>query len=423
MRIAVVGAGPAGIFAVRGLRQRFGDKIQIDLYGDPTAAQFHTFVDPIDPSITFDIGTCYVHRGYDNSILPLVRELGLTLDVENNSPYSKGTSTIELPSWTKALMIAGAFSYLGMHHRLWLLLRNTLPGMYSMSASSYIVSIGMGALMETTQFQWCVVGQGYGWLDRICADRFFEWMDSGLITTARQRMHGAPGTFLIREGYGTMFHLLYDRLQANKRAGDWVQSVVSVKDGVRLGMATGPPQDYDHVVLACDFSKIDGIPRKLIPDRTSIDVTWLISFVFTSTELLQNLDTYTTNIIRGHKQDVPICIVYRGTRYQEGRLLHWYWSIGYASGPQSTTSDALCHVVSQLCVSSQIRDRYFRIFEYNVRPSAQLVREGFRRRVQAYQGQDRVWYTGGLCSHWDVDSIYEHVDNLIGDIPGTLIHP
>ncbi len=63
MKIAVVGAGPAGIFTARALRRRFGDTIQIDLYGDPKSAQFHTFVDPMDPSISFDVGTCYLHSG------------------------------------------------------------------------------------------------------------------------------------------------------------------------------------------------------------------------------------------------------------------------------------------------------------------------------------------------------------------------
>ncbi len=38
MKIAVVGAGPAGIFTARALRRRFGETIQVDLYGDPEGA-------------------------------------------------------------------------------------------------------------------------------------------------------------------------------------------------------------------------------------------------------------------------------------------------------------------------------------------------------------------------------------------------
>ena len=315
MRVAVVGAGPAGTFTVRELHRQFGDAIHIDLYGDPNEAQFHTFVDPMDPSISFDVGTCYVHRRYENSIMPLVRELGMTLDVENNSPFQVGTYAMDSPPWILSLLLAGVFTYLEVHYRLWLLFRNITPGFYAQSASAYLSLIGLNKLMENTNFQWVVVAQGYGWLDRICADRFFEWMDSGLATSARQyALHAAPGTFVIREGYGTLFHMLYDRLQVNKRAGEWVQSVVSVNDGVRLSLSSGQTQDYNHVVLACDFSKIDGIPRELLPTPTSVDTTWLISFVFTSTERLQNLDTYIANVIHQKEEAVPVTVMPRGTR-------------------------------------------------------------------------------------------------------------
>ena len=61
-----------------------------------------------------------------------------------------------------------------------------------------------------------------------------------------------------------------------------------------------------------------------------------------------------------------------------------------------------------------IRARYFHIHEYNVRPSFKAVEQGFRRRLQEAQGKHGVWYTGGICSHWDVDSIFEHVEQMVG---------
>ena len=45
-----------------------------------------------------------------------------------------------------------------------------------------------------------------------------------------------------------------------------------------------------------------------------------------------------------------------------------------------------------------------------------LVRKGFRRLLEEAQGRDGVWYTGGLCSHWDVDSIFEHAEKLVSDM-------
>jgi hypothetical protein len=139
-----------------------------------------------------------------------------------------------------------------------------------------------------------VVSQGYGWLDRICADRFFEWADDGLISTGIQTiLHDRQNTFIIREGYGTLFHTLYDRLHdVTKRPKEYIQSVQAMDgDGVRLNMTSGQTRDYDRVVLACDFSKLGCIPRSLFPDSTFVDQTWFISFVFTSTIRLKDLGT------------------------------------------------------------------------------------------------------------------------------------
>ena len=102
------------------------------------------------------------------------------------------------------------------------------------------------------------------------------------------------------------------------------------------------------------------------------------------------------------------------------RCTHWYWSVGYASGPKSTTAAKLCRTILKR-TGTEVHSRHFHIHAYNVRPSAELVRQGFRRRVQESQGQEGVWYTGGLCSHWDVDSIYEHVEQLVGEMKGPII--
>ena len=77
-------------------------------------------------------------------------------------------------------------------------------------------------------------------------------------------------------------------------------------------------------------------PRKLISNSTDVDTTWFFSFAFTSTDILLNLDKYVMNVISEQKKDVPMCVCHRSTRYHDGRLIHWYWYVGYASGPNSS---------------------------------------------------------------------------------------
>ena len=134
----------------------------------------------MDPSISFDVGTCYLHHGYDSSIMPLIKELGMTIDVENNSPFHAGTSIMDRTPLLDALLISGALSYLKAHRQLWLKTRNVVPAVFAVPASVYLERAGLQSLVSDAGFKWAVVSQGYGWLDRICADRFFEWVDNGL---------------------------------------------------------------------------------------------------------------------------------------------------------------------------------------------------------------------------------------------------
>jgi hypothetical protein len=174
MKIAVIGAGPAGIFTTSALYRRFGDTIKIDLFGDPDCAQFHTFVDPLDPSISFDVGTCYLHHGYSNSLVPIIEELGMTLNYENDSPFTVGASVMNQKSLLDTLLLSGVFAYLEAHRQLWLHTRNVVPAVFAVPASVYLAQAGLQILLDNMYFNRIIVAQGYGWFDQICADRFFE---------------------------------------------------------------------------------------------------------------------------------------------------------------------------------------------------------------------------------------------------------
>ncbi len=41
------------------------------------------------------------------------------------------------------------------------------------------------------------------------------------------------------------------------------------------------------------------------------------------------------------------------------------------------------------------------------------IREGLHLDIRKAQGENNIWYTGGMLSHWDVDSIYEFDINLV----------
>ncbi len=74
-KIAIIGAGPAGITLALELKDiGFQD---VTVFGDFGEAQCRTL--EVD-GVVADVGTCYVHSGYWNTVKPLVKRYGFHLN-------------------------------------------------------------------------------------------------------------------------------------------------------------------------------------------------------------------------------------------------------------------------------------------------------------------------------------------------------
>ena len=58
-------------------------------------------------------------------------------------------------------------------------------------------------------------------------------------------------------------------------------------------------------------------------------------------------------------------------------------------------------------------DLYFKIYKYNYRFTQNAIEDGVHLYVNKHQGKDELYYLGGMLSHWDVDSIYEHSREIV----------
>jgi len=393
--------------------------------GDPTNAQPRTIS---CGTVTFDVATVYLHRGYENSIQPLMAEFGFHMDVENNTPT--GLAYFQLDPWYIRLLGIAMLGYLFLHRCLWVLLARQWPILYAQSVKVYMERSGLGRLTQSSGFLWAVTAQGYGWLSDVAIDRFFEWCDPPLIWSMCIRLAtGAQQTYLIREGYGTLFRGAYDGLIATKRPDCHILSVTPSMTERNESSVTVVTQDgqslvFDQVVLACDFSRLRSTPlhTTLLTNReVDIDATWFGSWAFRTNRPLRNFTQNATRVLESGLMDVPSSIGLRGIDHSAGTGPKYvYWGVFYASSshfPQESLEkeirqnydDQTLAELSPLTITTE----YQQVYEYNIRPSMASLAVGFRTSLEEMQGTGGVWYTGGLCSHWDVDSIYEATELVV----------
>ncbi len=409
-KIAIIGAGPAGILAGVEL-QKAGYK-DITIYGKFEEAQCRT--KQID-GVVADVGTCYVHAGYYNTIKKLVGDYDIHIKYLGEAPKSVNSTDIHTavqPSTREKIMTYLGLAYFLLHGLLWKLLRYTYLGryIYGVSFERYLQQVGLGKLAHGFVFGPGGVAQGYGFLKDVNAYRLFRWFRPSIFLTPILNKK-RRGTGIIAEGYGTLFKRIYDTLP--KHHAVRVQSVVPTnKEEVQVSLENGEVMTYDMVIVACPLSAVKTPVSKMIQPE-SLQSTPLFSYLWTSEKAPHFEDRmYLLDYIKEDKTDV-ISTFRKWGKTNAG--LHVYWGVGYASADISREAlqVKLQQQVSDEFLLPQKQLEFFNIFDYNPRFSVAAIREGLHLDIRKAQGENNIWYTGGMLSHWDVDSIYEFDINLV----------
>ena len=201
---------------------------------------------------------------------------------------------------------------------------------------------------------------------------------------------------------------------------------------------------FDKVVAACDFSRfktpfsticdlITSVAATvvksagIVPSVPWVQVTLFASFLFSTSAPLDvsSFAVSARDVCVSSARDVPIRIAQR----MDGRCVrgrYWYWSVAYVTpstdndrvarmSPEELERSLTDHVLLHNTVGADraavdFRTEYLRTHIYNVRFSPLAESLGVPRRLRGAQGRGNVWYSGGLASHWDVDSIFEQIE-------------
>lgn len=412
-RIAVIGAGPAGITMALELKKR--GYTEIVIFGDPEEAQYKTIK---VEDVSADVGTSYFHSGYANTIYELVKRAGVhvrylvpaeMLD-SSNQPV-----TLKLKDRIVLLFMLLWFQVTSIK---WRLLRNTVFSKNaSISMQEYLNKRGLNKLANSIVFSAGGIAQGYGFLNEVTAYHLFQWFSFTMFLTLLGTAMG-KGIGTIVEGYGELFSRLLAEHVLIKKTVRSVQARFNSESGrqeVILVTDEGKEYKFDHVVIACPLDKIVSPASSLINHHTRTE-TRFFSFCWTSTEppFFADRIYYTDYMSQNEKNKILAARAYGKTLSG----LYVYWGTGYVSDEvgEESLQQALIQQINEQMKLKIEKMHFLKIFNYNLRFKEEAIEQGIHLQLRKLQGVNHIWYSGGMLSHWDIDSISEFNKKLALDL-------
>jgi hypothetical protein len=424
-RIAIVGSGWSGMLALYHLLKiphEKGRNPKITIFGDPDECQAKSI--QVGTNLICDIGTCYLHPGYGNSVCALADEFGVTLEFPPGADMITNgvVGSLPEPGWIDNVCIV----ILLFHQFMWNYLR-FIPYisdfLYGRSMASYLQYAGLGRLSNSFFLAAGTVSQGYGLLTDVSAHRLFEWLDVGLFATKPLQKLLGTGTGMIKGGYGTMFRRILNQLITNDDVQTDTRKVRYVRDHGHVELDDGTQQQFDDVIVCCP---LDAVQTPVGIGSRDMSYTLAYSFLWTSEQKCPGIRhrVYDQDTIEHGDRRAMLTFRYEG---QTDGGDHVYWGFGSdgSFGPdddhqvyereiqEAFTRDCAKHGVPVKKVLFQ------KVFVYNPRLSIKAIRNGRHRAIDRANGINGIWYLGGMIAHWDVDSIYENAKRTVDKLQRT----
>ncbi len=410
-RIAIVGAGPAGLLCALDLKDR-GFK-NVTVFGLPEESQTRTRV--VD-GVPADVGACYLHCGYWNTVAPLVRRFGLhlhfmgqpTLLTDNGAPLQVSRRERRVAAMAMARFFLSVVNYRLRH-------RGEGSRRYGVRFDEFLRARNLGVLGNSFIFGAGSVAQGFGFWPNVSAYSALRWLSPLLFLTPLMNRFNR-GTASIQEGYGTLFGKIEAELNVVRTKVSAVMPMAA--GGVAVTLQDGETLKFDQAVVACAGAITSPISPLLAGATTR---TRFFSFLWTSPIRLPRRDrVYLMNHARNEAQDVIVS--YR--RYGQTRGGDQvYWGVGYLSdGMDKESLEPLLQRQIETELGLSVAQVHFHeIFDYNRRFTVDAVRSGIPAEIAARQGKDGIWYSGGLLSHWDINSISQFNRRLVRALHRTTL--
>lgn len=278
---------------------------------------------------------------------------------------------------------------------------------YAVSMEEYLKSHKIDSLLHSFVMSAGGVGQGYGFFDEVSADHLFQWLRP-LIFLNIVKTKFRRGVAMIEGGWGTLFTKLLAYFHYIPEKITEVLPIYSSQthtQQVRVLTESGEERYFDTVFVACPLDHLRSPATPLINPYT-ITYTPLFAALWKSDlpPFFRHRAYYTSLIEKKVKNQLVTLRLCGKTSAGE----YVYVGMGYTTPEEDEQAlrkqieEALANKIGLPAKSIE----YFKIYTYNRRFTKQAILEKIPLQVEQMQGVGRIWYSEGLLSHWDVNSIH-----------------
>ncbi len=428
LRVAIIGAGPSGLTIAYFLKTLGLRSVQF----------FEALNDVGGQSVTVDVdgvpvemGTVYLTDGY---ILAkdIARSVGCPARVLPKASVLNEAGDV-IPHKSPRRSLIARYVYLWLRWYLAGQMRAPDRRENAQSFGDWLRGNGLGDLATGFVFTAGLTAQLYGPIDDISAHSGLNWMRPSVLLTGKlgQTAH-------IPAGFQNMWRKLADELGFPVHLGRQIDAVrpTRVGDGQRVELlAAGEPIDepFDHVFLACPLDYLEDHPVEELAGSPSNRLEHPLSRVFSDppfaatevysaawkgTDWPRKAPSRCYLPAAGTSERGPLLTI-RNYDTVDGHAVGQLCS--YALVDEPLTGDEEDHerrlaanrarVVEDMRNIVHLRDIEIvrdRLWRYNIRYSIEQLAEGVPLFIEAAQGRQNVWYTGGTLSHWNIDAITDY---------------
>ncbi len=410
-RVAIIGAGAAGLSAAHYLRQKGYRQITVIDRRARVGGKCHT--QTIDGR-NYELGALVVGNTYD-CVRGLITAAGLTtapfdpfriLDTQQPQDYIRADQHY---AQSKAAMVRVLATYLKHCRQL------SRPGYDGLEKT---------ALSGCTMDQWLhkhrlahlksllapyYVNWGYGYLEQVSAVYVFKVLDFYIRTLARIYLmphKNHPASYLM-EGYQTLFEIIAEPFELILNADI---KRIERRDGVTIEF-DGQRRAFDVLILACPFQNALGF----------MDAGTREKRLFTKIRILH---FYTvTASVKGVLPDHLVFVLNHLASHQSGRVVSWYrrWPdrdtvVFYLLSHHRQSMDRM--MAGLRCDLAKIGATIQKIVDcdhwhYFPHVATTEIANGYYREFEKMQGQRQTWYTGELLAFSTVEHVVAYSRQLI----------
>lgn len=414
-KIAVIGAGPSGITTLYWLNKK--GLTNIDIYGDIDKSQPKTII--VD-NVSCDVGTCYIHSGYYNSVKTIAKEYSINITgllppqetTQANPTIFSDTEDLDFIGYLKL----GCFI---LHSVFWRFLNKTelSKDIYSVSFKDYVETVGLGSLVnDNFVLNAGGVSQGYGFFDEVSAYHLFRWFRPSIFLTPLMNKY-KKGTMIVDGGYGNLYRKIYDNAQCNK----FINNVIKIENvyipdqGIKTLITLDDEtfKQYDEVFVCCPLTNIITPLKDVEITNECFEHSNIFSYLWISSKNIPILNdrVYIKDLITNKQTDMILSFRKWGVT-NDGHDILW----GFGMHDETTDISTLKTNIKNQIESFNLdifKEIYFDVLQYNQRLTMPAIKNGAHIEIEKMQGRNNIWYLGGQLSHWDVDSICEHSKQIV----------